>query len=1605
MKKSLLLLIITLIYTQLFAQQPPGSCTGETAVLASTCNTACVLCTGLDGLTLDNSITDLGQAPAGFCAQELHNTQWIGFVAGTTSISIDITVFNCNTGEGLQIGIYNTSDCDSYTLVSNCEDQVSPGVTTFNANGLTPGGVYFIVIDGFNGDICDFTIDVVSGLAEAPPLVGSAQIIIPPDMCPGGTYPFSVTGITGAGIFEWTLDGVTIDYNPEVSITMPSTPGSHQICVTPSNPCEQGVQVCETINVDLLPDIDLGLVKICAGDVFTSDGLDFSSAGPHSYTIVTPEGCDQTTNFSLELIEPVYYAFDTILCDGAIVSVGNEDFEFTGTYMVLLETAAYGCDSIVTVDVEVHDNYFEIVEEDICRGESYTVSDAINSYTYTETGVYDHNLQTEFGCDSFVQLYLRVFEIPEPVTITDSICPGDTYFIGDFITVDNPGTYQYTIESFAGCDSMITLNLSYYQPTTNLNESICIGDDYVVGTSTYTSSGMYSDTISLPSGCDSIVNLDLTVLPIVRDTFNVGICTGQTYSIGTSTYTETGFYIDNFVATSGCDSIIYTNLTVTDVLEEYLSIDICEGDVYMVGDSTYSTPGMYQNNFVTSEGCDSITYLDLRVNLPQSTDIATSICEGDTYFIGNTPYTTTGVFHETFSSDVTGCDSTVNLTLTVLPHSYTTLNEEICNGFSFSVGSSTYNTSGQSQDTLTAANGCDSIITLNLTVLSTPTTTLNESICAGDIYSVGNSAYTTTGVYQDVLIAANGCDSTVNLTLTVLDLSYTSLNEKICMGEHFFVGTSDYTTSGNFSDTLLAANGCDSIISLNLEVAPIYDMTITTSICDGATYQVGTSSYNATGLYQDILTSVDGCDSIVNLNLTVTNFYETPLTKAICEGETYSVGSNTFNMTGDYQVAFIAQDGCDSFVNLALTVLPILETDLTEVICQGDTYELNGTSYDAPGTYQQTVEASTGCDSILNISIIVNPTYAINLSEVICEGNSYSVGDSTYFTTGEYTNILPTVNGCDSTVHLSLLVNPTLTTNLTKEICEGETYNVGSSSYTNTGSYSDLLTSLVTGCDSIVNLNLTVHAPRMTNLTAAICEGESYFEGSNEYTTTGVYTTTYTSVETNCDSIVNLNLTVNPTYLTELQEIICDDESYAIGEFSFASTGNYEVTLPTTESCDSIVMLDLIVHPCELDIEMGEEPVSCNGASDGTINFEMTIGVPPYQYQWNGLNNALSGTGSIEANNTTETISGLTAGSYLLKVTDSFDVPYEVEITIIEPIALSLTLTPSTYGNYNLSCGEELDGAIAATVQGGTPPYSYAWSNGLDSNQISNLGEGEYELMVTDIIGCQIMQTVSLTAPEAISTDVSIINPNCHGDNQGQISISQTTGGIPPYMYSIDQLPFSASANFTNVNTGTHQVIVQDAFGCEWREEFEVEDPEELTVDLGADIFIELGDETTLTAIPSYGVDSIIWKQDSTFNCLDISCKNASIHPYQTTDYEVRVIDENGCTASDKITVFVDKPRHIFIPTAFSPNGDNINDILFINGGQDVAKIKSFSIFNRWGESVFSFHDFLPNDPEFGWDGKHRGRLMNTGVFIYTAEVEFIDGAVILYKGDVVLIK
>ncbi len=290
---------------------------------------------------------------------------------------------------------------------------------------------------------------------------------------------------------------------------------------------------------------------------------------------------------------------------------------------------------------------------------------------------------------------------------------------------------------------------------------------------------------------------------------------------------------------------------------------------------------------------------------------------------------------------------------------------------------------------------------------------------------------------------------------------------------------------------------------------------------------------------------------------------------------------------------------------------------------------------------------------------------------------------------------------------------------------------------------------------------------------------------------------------------------------------------------------------------------------------------------------------------------------------------------------------------------------------------------------------------------------GTYTLTVTNtaLANCFDTDVAVVTASQDIpQPEVTIVPVSCFGENDGAISVANVTGGEPPYLYALNGGDYSSTSTFQPLAPGVYVVSVIDASGCEASVTIDITQPQELNVELVAIIegggnIIRLGDTTELQALislPPDSLDNITWFPPQLVSC--DTCLNTFVAPTSQTTFTITV-ESNGCVDSDDLTLFVKKDRPVYVPNAFSPNGDGINDVFMIFAGKEVTRIKSFLVFDRWGETVYQYYLFPPNDQEFSWDGRHRGERLNSAVFTWYAEIEFVDGKVILYEGDVTLMR
>jgi len=1036
------------------------------------------------------------------------------------------------------------------SLSQNAIDTVICSGTSFTVGGQTfsESGNYTITLTAYNN--CDSIITL--NLIVLNPINTNLNQII----CGGQTFVLGTQNLNTSGTYSYTT--------------------------TAANGCDS------TVNLDLtvLPISITSLNNsICEGETYTFDGQILSNSGSYSDTLIGFNGCDSIVNLSLTVLNNSSFTLDANICNGIIYTFGSQSLSTSGTFFRTL-TAANGCDSVVTLNLTVLPNSSSSMNASICDGQSYT----FGSQTLTTGGTYTNTITAANGCDSVVTLNLTV-RPNSSSSMNASICDGQSYSFGSQ-TLTTGGTYTNTLTAANGCDSVVTLNLTVRpNSSSSMDASICNGQSYTFGSQTLTTGGTYTNTLTAANGCDSVVTLNLTVLPNSSSSMDASICNGQSYTFGSQTLTTGGTYTNTLTAANGCDSVVTLNLTVLPNSSSSMDASICNGQSYTFGSQTLTTGGIYTNTITAANGCDSVVTLNLTVLPNSSSSMNASICDGQSYSFGSQTLITGGTYTNTLTA-ANGCDSVVTLNLTVLPNSSSSMNASICDGQSYSFGSQTLITGGTYTNTLTAANGCDSVVTLNLTVLPNSSSSMDASICNGQSYTFGSQTLITGGTYTNTLTAANGCDSVVTLNLTVLPNSSSSMNASICDGQSYSFGSQTLITGGTYTNTLTAANGCDSVVTLNLTVLPNSSSSMDASICNGQSYTFGSQTLTTGGTYTNTLTAANGCDSVVTLNLTVRPNSSSSMDASICNGQSYTFGSQTLTTGGTYTNTLTAANGCDSVVTLNLTVRPNSSSSMNASICDGQSYSFGSQTLTTGGTYTNTVTAANGCDSVVTLNLTVRPNSSSSMDASICNGQSYTFGSQTLITGGTYTNTLTAANGCDSVVTLNLTVRPNSSSSMDASICNGQSYTFGSQTLITGGTYTNTLTA-ANGCDSVVTLNLTVLPNSSSSMDASICDGQSYSFGSQTLTTSGTYTNTLTAAN-GCDSVVTLNLTVRPNSSSSMDASICNGQSYTFGSQTLTTGGTYTNTITAANGCDSVVTLNLTVRP---NSSSSMDASICNGQS------------------------------------------------------------------------------------------------------------------------------------------------------------------------------------------------------------------------------------------------------------------------------------------------------------------------------------------------------------------------------------------------------------------------
>jgi hypothetical protein len=325
--------------------------------------------------------------------------------------------------------------------------------------------------------------------------------------------------------------------------------------------------------------------------------------------------------------------------------------------------------------------------------------------------------------------------------------------------------------------------------------------------------------------------------------------------------------------------------------------------------------------------------------------------------------------------------------------------------------------------TYTTNLNCSASSQSMISVFDEDNTTAATGICNGDSYIFGSQTLTTGGIYTEVFQSETGCDSTVTLSLNVFPIYDRAEVVSICGGENFIFGSQTLTSAGVFEETFESISGCDSTVTLTLTVNPVYSKSETAVICAGESFILGSQTLTTSGVFTEVFQTVLGCDSTIMLTLIVNETYNETEVVSICAGESFVFAEQTLTTSGVYEEVFQSAQGCDSTVTLLLTVNPTYDTEEVLSICAGESIVFGSQTLTTAGVFSETFESILGCDSTVVLTLSLNSIFNEAEEITICEGDEYVFGTQTLTTAGEYVKVFQSVLNCDSTVVLTLNVN------------------------------------------------------------------------------------------------------------------------------------------------------------------------------------------------------------------------------------------------------------------------------------------------------------------------------------------------------------------------------------------------------------------------------------------------------------------------------------------------------------------------------------------------------------------------------------------------------
>lgn len=305
------------------------------------------------------------------------------------------------------------------------------------------------------------------------------------------------------------------------------------------------------------------------------------------------------------------------------------------------------------------------------------------------------------------------------------------------------------------------------------------------------------------------------------------------------------------------------------------------------------------------------------------------------------------------------------------------------------------------------------------------------------------------------------------------------------------------------------------------------------------------------------------------------------------------------------------------YVNCAVVACSTVFSSRTKSICSPQSYFYNGKNRDTAGSYKDTFVNAKGCDSIETLTLVVFPQKTTNLSQSICQGDSFGFNNHYIKTSGTYRDTLLTTQGCDSMLILNLIVNPASYISLNHAICQGDSFYFNNTYLKSEGNYINKLKN-TQGCDSIITLNLMMNSSKISSITKSVCSGDSLYYGNKYYKQQGVYQAKYRA-QNGCDSIVNLNLnlfslpSINiiqsnnqlvatsgyPKYQWSLNSVKLDSSRNTL---MITKSGNYSVEVEDIHGCKSFVSKTASIKPATINAAISNKIEFYPAPSSGVVH-------------------------------------------------------------------------------------------------------------------------------------------------------------------------------------------------------------------------------------------------------------------------------------------------------------------------------------------------------------------------------------------------------------------